>query len=147
LNKGIKYLSNANLVLAFLLMIFVLFLGPTTYIMKFFTTTLGTYIQNLPSMSLRMTPFNEGNSDWILDLTIFDLSCWIGLTHFVITFIALVSHGRLILEFVSVVLLVPTIFVVLWFTVFGVTGINLVYLQRANLIDDINNFVSESALF
>ena len=147
LNKGIKYLSNANLVLAFLLMIFVLFLGPTTYIMKFFTTTLGTYIQNLPSMSLRMTPFNEGNSDWIKDWTIFYWAWWIAWAPFVGTFIARVSRGRTIKEFVSGVLLVPTIFGALWFTVFGGSGINLEYFQGANIIEDINNFGTESALF
>src|SRR5699024_1412543 len=78
------------------------------------------YIQNLPSMSLRMTPFNEGNSDWIKDWTIFYWAWWIAWAPFVGTFIARVSRGRTIKEFVSGVLLCPTIFCVLWFTVFVV---------------------------
>src|SRR5699024_9975291 len=147
LNKGIKYLSNTNLVLAFLLMIFVLFLGPTTYIIKFFTTTLGSYIQNLPSMSLRMTPFNYGYSDCIKDCSFFYWALWIACVTFIGTFIARVSHGRTIKEFVSGVLLVSTIFGALLFTVFGGSGINLEYFQGANIIEDINNFGTESALF
>src|SRR5699024_7048034 len=116
---GISYIFGTNPTFLAQLIIFLLFLGPTTYIMKFFTTTLGTYIQNLPSMSLRMTPFNEGNSDWIKDWTIFYWAWWIAWAPFVGTFIARVSRGRTIKEFVSGVLLVPTIFGALWFTVFG----------------------------
>src|SRR5690625_1245403 len=147
LNKGIKYLSNTNLILAFLLMIFVLFLGPTTFIMKFFTNTFGGYIQNLPSMSLRMTPFSDENSDWIKNWTIFYWAWWIAWAPFVGTFIARVSRGRTIKEFVSGVLLVPTIFGALWFTVFGGATLNLEFFQDANIIEEINNFGTESALF
>lgn len=147
INKGIKYLSNANLVLAFLLMIFVLFLGPTTFIMEFFVSTFGNYIQNLPSMSLRMTPFNESNSVWLKDWTIFYWAWWIAWAPFVGTFIARISRGRKIKEFVSGVLLVPTIFGAIWFTVFGGTAINLEFFQNTNIIESINNFGSEAALF
>jgi len=147
LNKGIKYLSNTNLILAFLLMLFVLVLGPTTFIMKSFTTTIGNYIQNLPSMSLRMTPFSNENSVWIKDWTIFYWAWWIAWAPFVGTFIARVSRGRTIKEFVSGVLLVPTLFGALWFTVFGGASLNLEFFQDANIIEDINNLGTESALF
>src|SRR5699024_4598075 len=64
LNRGIKYLSNTNIVLAIALMLSLLFLGPTTFIMDFFTSTFGSYIQELPSMSLRMSPFSEEGRSW-----------------------------------------------------------------------------------
>ncbi|MFD1172063.1 glycine betaine uptake BCCT transporter [Oceanobacillus picturae] len=147
LNKGIKYLSNANLILAFLLMIFLLFAGPTTYILNLFTNTLGNYIQNLPSMSFRMTPFNEDNTTWINDWTIFYWAWWISWAPFVGTFIARVSRGRTIREFVLGVLLVPTIFGALWFTVFGGSAINLEFFQNANIQADVNAIGTEAALF
>lgn len=147
LNKGIKYLSNTNLILAFLLMIFVLFLGPTTFIMESFVTSFGSYIQNLPSMSLRMTPFSEENSAWLKDWTIFYWAWFIAWAPFVGTFIARVSRGRTIKEFVSGVLLVPTIFGALWFSVFGGSALNLETFHNANIMEEINSFGTESALF
>src|SRR5699024_1087218 len=87
------------------------------------------------------------NSDWIKDWTIFYWAWWIAWAPFVGTFIARVSRGRTIKEFVSGVLFVPTIFGALWFTVFGGSGINLEYFKGANVIEDINNFGTESSLF
>ncbi|GAA0613447.1 glycine betaine transporter OpuD [Virgibacillus siamensis] len=146
LNKGIKYLSNANIILAILLMLFLLFAGPTNFIIKMFTSTFGSYIQNLPSMSFRMTPFNADNT-WVKDWTIFYWAWWIAWAPFVGTFIARVSRGRTIREFVSGVLLVPTIFGALWFSVFGGSAINLEFFQDANLIQDVNEIGKETALF
>ncbi|WP_121605035.1 BCCT family transporter [Virgibacillus sp. Bac332] len=147
LNRGIKYLSNANLMLALLLMLFVLFLGPTNFIMNFFTTTLGSYLQNLPSMSLRMTPFNEENAEWINGWTIFYWAWWIAWAPFVGTFIARVSRGRTIREFVLGVLLVPTIFGALWFSVFGGSAIHLEANAGANIMQYIESGGEQLALF
>src|SRR5690625_2709968 len=147
LNKGIKYLSNTNIVLAIALMLFLLFAGPTNYIMNLFTTTFGSYLQNLPSMSLRMTPFDPENSNWIKDWTIFYWAWWIAWSPFVGTFIARVSRGRTIREFVLGVMLVPTIFGALWFSVFGGTAINLEFFQDANIIESVNAIGEEAALF
>src|SRR5699024_8190235 len=77
LNRGIKYLSNTNIVLAIALMLCMLFLGPTTFIMDFFTSTFGSYVQDLPSMSLRMTPFSDEGTTWLNDWTIFYWAWWI----------------------------------------------------------------------
>ncbi|MFP3513535.1 BCCT family transporter, partial [Peribacillus sp. SIMBA_075] len=77
LDKGIKYLSNANIILAFALMIIVLFAGPTNFIMNYFTSTIGSYIQELPSMSFRLSPLNEGGNQWIQSWTIFYWAWWI----------------------------------------------------------------------
>ncbi|MFC4556963.1 BCCT family transporter [Virgibacillus kekensis] len=147
LNKGIKYLSNTNIVLAIALMLFLLFTGPTTYIMNLFTTTFGSYIQNFPGMSFRMTPFNTEDS-WIQDWTIFYWAWWIAWAPFVGTFIARVSKGRTIREFVLGVLLVPTIFGALWFSVFGGSALNLEHFQDAGLQQLISEYGgTEVALF
>ncbi|KKE78106.1 BCCT family transporter [Bacilli bacterium] len=147
LGRGIKYLSNLNLILAFLLLVFILILGPTNFILNFFTTTLGSYIQDLPSMSLRMSPFNEENMAWTNDWTLFYWAWWIAWAPFVGTFIARVSRGRTIREFILGVLLVPTILGALWFTVFGGTAIHLDFFQGTNIIEEINTSGEEVALF
>ena len=147
LGKGIKYLSNTNLVLALMLMLFVLFLGPTNFIMNLFTTTFGSYIQDIPSMSLRMAPFNESSTDWINGWTIFYWAWWIAWAPFVGTFIARVSRGRTVREFVSGVLLVPTLVGGIWFSVFGGTAIHFDYTKGTNLIAAINDLGEEVALF
>lgn len=147
ISKGIKYLSNTNLILAFLLMIFVLFLGPTQFILELFTNTIGSYVNNLPNMSLRMAPFDEGNAAWIDSWTIFYWAWWIAWAPFVGTFIARVSRGRTIREFASGVLLVPTLFGALWFTVFGGSAIGLEFFEGVNLYDRITAMGEDVALF
>ncbi|MFD2208688.1 BCCT family transporter [Virgibacillus halophilus] len=147
LNKGIKYLSNLNILLAFALMVFLLILGPTRFILEMFTNSLGDYVSNFPKMSLRMAPFDGENAGWIKDWTIFYWAWWIAWAPFVGTFIARVSRGRTIREFVLGVLLVPTIFGALWFAVFGGSAIDLEFFQHANVIQSINDMGEETALF
>lgn len=145
LNKGIKYLSNTNIVLAIGLMIFLLFSGPTNFIMDLFTTTFGGYLQNLPSMSFKLSPFEQ--SSWTQNWTIFYWAWWIAWAPFVGTFIARVSKGRTVREFILGVLLVPTIFGALWFSVFGGTGMHQEYFSDANLQQLISDQGAEVALF
>ncbi|HLR01936.1 MAG TPA: BCCT family transporter [Virgibacillus sp.] len=147
LNKGIKYLSNTNIVLAIALMLCLLFMGPTTFILETFTTTFGSYVQDLPSMSLRMAPFNDDNTSWLNQWTIFYWAWWLAWSPFVGTFIARVSRGRTIKEFVLGVLLVPTIFGALWFAVFGGTTLNLEMFADANIADITEGLGEESVLF
>ncbi|MBO2942662.1 BCCT family transporter [Paenibacillus sp. F411] len=122
LNKGIKILSNTNLVIAVLLMLFVWIAGPTAFIFDTFTTTLGNYVQNIIVMSLRLTPFSQGA--WVGMWTLFYWAWWIAWAPFVGTFIARVSKGRTIKEFVIYVMLVPSAFGFIWFSVFGGTGLH-----------------------
>ncbi|GGH73948.1 glycine betaine transporter [Pullulanibacillus pueri] len=147
LGRGIKWLSNANIVFAVLLMLFLLFIGPTNFLLDFFTSQLGTYIENLPKMSLRLTPFSEKNSAWIQDWTIFYWAWWISWSPFVGTFIARISKGRTIREFVIGVLAVPTIFSALWFAVFGGAGIHLQIFSHVDLTGLIDKQGYEVALF
>ena len=146
LNRGIKHLSNLNVVLALSLMFFLLFAGPTNFIMDLFTTTIGGYIQNLPQMSFRLFPFDQENS-WVQDWTVFYWAWWIAWAPFVGTFIARISKGRTIREFLLGVLLVPTIFGGLWFSVFGGSAIFLEYFNGVSIYDVIDTGGTEVALF
>ena len=143
LQRGIKYLSNANLVLAVILLFGFLILSPTGFVLDLFTTTLGSYVQNLPSMGLRLTPFNEEQANWIKGWTIFYWAWWIAWAPFVGTFIARVSKGRTVREFMIAVLVIPTIVCAFWFAVFGGTAIYFEYFEGAA----ISSQALETALF
>lgn len=145
LQRGIKYLSNLNMVLAVSLMGFLLFLGPTKFIMEVFTSALGEYLQNLPTMSLYLAPFDD--SRWIQDWTLFYWAWWIAWAPFVGTFIARISRGRTVREFVLGVLFVPTLFCAFWFSVFGGTAISLDMFEQAGMKQVIESQGKEVALF
>lgn len=131
LDKGIRILSNTNLYVAVAFMLFVLFAGPTAFIFEVLTTTIGSYFQNLFQMSLALSPFSAGS--WIQDWTLFYWAWWISWAPFVGMFIARISRGRTIKEFVLGVLLVPTLFGFLWFSVMGGTALNLEIFHNGQL--------------
>lgn len=145
LQRGIKYLSNLNMFLAISLLGFLLFFGPTQFIMEVFTSALGKYIHNLPKMSLNLAPFDD--SHWIQDWTLFYWAWWIAWAPFVGTFIARISRGRTVREFVLGVLLVPSLFCAFWFSVFGGTAISLEMFHQAGLKQVIEAQGKEVALF
>ena len=147
LNKGIKYLSNINILIAVLLMFFVLFTGPTKFIMNLLTSTLGAYIQELPRMSFYLGPFNPQANEWIQSWTIFYWAWWIAWAPFVGTFIARISKGRTVREFVIGVLLVPTFFGAFWFSVFGGTGLHMEMSDGIPLFEQMSEQGTEVALF
>ncbi|WP_078430613.1 glycine betaine uptake BCCT transporter [Alkalihalobacterium alkalinitrilicum] len=146
LNKGIRILSKTNIYLAIGLLLFLLFVGPTTFIMGVFTQTLGSYLQNLAGMSFRIDPYNP-ETNWVQGWTIFYWAWWIAWAPFVGTFIARVSKGRTIREFVIGVLAVPTIFGALWFSVFGGTAISLDLHNNIGIMNIIEEQGMELALF
>ena len=115
--RGIKYLSIFNLVLAAALALAVFVLGPTITIIDTFTNTLGSYLSDFVRMSLRTTPFRE--SGWVGDWTVFYWAWWISWSPFVGLFIARVSRGRTIREFIIGTVLAPTLVAFVWFSVFG----------------------------
>jgi glycine betaine transporter len=124
LTRGIKWLSTANVALAGALLLFVLFAsGATNALVGVFTTTLGGYLAELPRMSLQTGPFDEDRSTWISGWTVFYWAWWISWSPFVAAFIARISRGRTVREFVVGVLAVPTLVSGLWFSVFGGAGI------------------------
>lgn len=144
LDRGIKLLSNTNLLMALGLLIFVFVIGPTSFILDTFTSTLGAYLQNLIQMSLRLSPFTE--STWIGTWTLFYWAWWIAWAPFVGMFIARISKGRTIREFVKGVLLVPTLFGFIWFAVFGGTGLRMEIFHNIPLAESAQADVS-TALF
>lgn len=141
--RGIKYMSNANMGLAVLLFISFFFLAPTVFLLNLFTTTFGEYVQNLLVMGTRLAPFNPENAAWLRSWTIFYWAWWIAWAPFVGTFIARVSKGRTVREFVIAVLIVPTLVCSFWFAVFGGTGIYMEY----NLGLNVSGQSMETALF
>ncbi|WP_040224673.1 glycine betaine uptake BCCT transporter [Bhargavaea cecembensis] len=143
LNKGIKYLSNANMVLAVILLILVLAVGPTLLIMNMFTDSIGSYIQNLPRMSFRSAPLNSDQRKWINGWTIFYWAWWISWSPFVGIFIARVSRGRTVREFLVGVLVLPALLSFFWFSVFGATAIDV---QRSGATD-LTGLLTEETLF
>lgn len=143
ISKGIKYLSNINMSLAVILFFTMLILGPTLFLLNMFTTTLGSYIQNVGLMGLRLSPFDETEAAWTQGWTVFYWAWWISWTPFVGMFIARVSKGRTIREFTIAVLLVPTFVCAIWFTVFGGTGIYLEIIQGL----DVSGQSLETAIF
>lgn len=145
LQRGIKYLSNINIVLALSLLGFLFVLGPTKFLMSVFTSTLGNYLSELPRMSLHLAPF--GDQEWIQDWTLFYWAWWVAWAPFVGTFIARVSKGRTVREFVLGVMLVPTLFCALWFSVFGGTAISLEMNGNVGIKDIIDVQGKEVALF
>jgi choline/glycine/proline betaine transport protein len=123
ISAGIKLLSQINVYLAGGLMLFVLLLGPTLFIMKALMENIGFYLQNLPQLATWNETYEA--TDWQQSWTIFYWGWWISWSPFVGMFIARVSYGRTIGEFIKGVLLVPTFITFAWITVFGNSAINL----------------------
>jgi glycine betaine transporter len=138
--RGIKWLSTGNLVLAGLLAAAVLLFGSTVVVLDTFTSTLGAYLSDFVRMSLRMTPFRD--SSWVGDWTIFYWAWWISWSPFVGLFIARVSRGRTIREFLLGTVLAPTLVGFAWFSVMGGTALHLEIFGGAPLAEAVQADVS-----
>lgn len=142
ISKGIKYLSNINMVLAALLLILVIIVGPTILIFNTFTDTIGTYLQNIVRMSFNAAPVDTELRAWIDGWTIFYWAWWISWAPFVGVFIARVSRGRTIREFLGGVLLLPALISFFWFAAFGATAMDV---QMKGT--DLTGLLTEETLF
>lgn len=131
LDKGIRRLSEFNMVLAALLLLFVLLAGPTAALLRGLPDHLGNYLQGLVGMSLRTDAFRS--IEWQKAWTIFYWAWWLSWAPFVGTFIARISRGRTVREFVLGVLLVPTLMSVLWFGVFGGAALRVELFQGGGI--------------
>ena len=121
--KGVKILSELNLTLAFCLLIFVLVAGPTLYLLSAFSDNIGTYFSNLVQLSFKTYVYEQEHTGWFSGWTILYWAWWCSWAPFVGLFIARISKGRTIREFIFGVLVIPSMFGILWFTVFGNTAI------------------------
>ena len=143
IDKGIKNLSNINMFLAFVVLIALFCVGPTLNILNMFTNSLGDYIANFFNMSLRIPQAGGEKFQWLQQWTIFYWAWWVSWAPFVGIFIARVSRGRTIKEFILGVLFVPALVCFLFFAVFGASAI---YLQQ-NGIANIAKEATETATF
>ena len=123
--KGIQYVSNANMVLASLLAIFVFVLGPTVAVLNMVPTAIGNYLQSFFEMAARTADSADGTAgEWLSGWTIFYWAWWISWSPFVGMFLARISRGRTVREFIVGVTLVPAAVTVVWFAIFGGTAIH-----------------------
>jgi glycine betaine transporter len=141
LDKGIKWLSNINMGLAIALMLFVLAAGPTSFLLDVFATGIGDYVAALPSLSLRLFPYRDLEA-WTHSWTLTYFIWWIAWAPFVGVFIARISKGRTIREFVTGVLLAPTAFSLLWFAVFGGAGMHEELHGAGGIVELVNEDVT-----
>lgn len=144
LHKGVKWLSTANIVLAACLMLFVFLLGPTVYVLDTIPASVGGYLHDLLPMASRTGAFTD--RDWLGAWTIFYWAWWLSWAPFVGTFIARISKGRTIREFLFGVLLVPSGATVIWFCVMGGTALRLDATGEADLAGTVKEG-AEASLF
>jgi choline/carnitine/betaine transport len=141
--KGVQFLSNVNMVLAGVLALFVFVAGPTILILNLLPTAIGDYFGNLAQMAARTAASGgDATAEWLAGWTVFYWAWWISWTPFVGMFIARISRGRSIKQFVVGVMLIPSGVSLLWFAIFGGAAINL---QRSGT--DLASQDSESQLF
>jgi choline/carnitine/betaine transport len=130
LDSGVKFLSQLNMGLAALFMLFLLIVGPTIYILGGFTQNLGYYFTILPELSLWTETFRDTN--WQSGWTVFYWAWWISWSPFVGMFIARISKGRSVREFLFGVIMIPTLLSFVWMSVFGGSAL---FLQSSGIID------------
>jgi choline/carnitine/betaine transport len=142
--KGIQWLSNTNMVLAVLLAAFVFVVGPTVFILDLIPTAVGSYFEDLAMMSARTEAAGgDGMAAWLSGWTVFYWAWWLSWTPFVGVFIARISRGRTIRQFVTGVLLVPSLVSLVWFAIFGGAAIR----QQQAGTDLAGSETSEGQLF
>ena len=125
-SKGIQWLSNANMVIAAILAIFVFVLGPTVAQLNMLPTAVGSYLQNFFEMAARTAESSDGQAgEFLSGWTIFYWAWWISWSPFVGTFLARISRGRTVREFCLGVMLVPAGMSTVWFAIFGGTAIKM----------------------
>jgi choline/glycine/proline betaine transport protein len=140
LDKGIRRLSELNMILAIALLLFILILGPTVFLLAAYIQNTGAYLSDIVRNTFNLFAYDK--TDWIGGWTIFYWGWWLAWAPFVGLFIARISRGRTIREFVIGVLVIPTAFTLFWMTVFGNSAIDLIYTQG---VDKLGEMVSTNA--
>ena len=151
IDKGIKILSNTNMVLAFGLMAFVLLVGPTRYILNSSVESVGKYLQNIVWLSFFLDAqggvAKHTGYDWTGSWTIFYWAWWLTWAPFVGVFIARISRGRTIREFILGCMLAPTFMCALWFNILGGTAIHLDMTKNAGIAEATTKDVTNAIFF
>jgi choline/glycine/proline betaine transport protein len=145
--RGMKWLSTSNLLLAGAFLLFLLFAGPTQFLLREFVQSIGQYLQNVVGLSFTVSAFAGAEGErWQATWTTFYWGWWISWAPFVGVFIARVSRGRTVRQFVAGVLLVPTVLTFLWFSVLGGNALYRELVGEGGLVVD-GTVNVESALF
>ena len=145
LDKGIKILSETNMILAVILLLLIFILGPTVFLLQAYLQNIGDYLADIVHNTFNLFAYKKTN--WIGGWTIFYWGWWLAWAPFVGLFIARISRGRTIREFIIGVMLIPTVFTLFWMTVFGNSAIDLVYNQGIVALGDMVSQDSSVALF
>ncbi|UZD61264.1 BCCT family transporter [Brevibacterium sp. JSBI002] len=117
--KGIQWLSNINMVLAVIVALIVFIGGPTLFILNVIPSSVGSFIQDLPQLASRTAADGQGVNEWLSSWTVFYWAWWVSWSPFVGLFIARISRGRTVRQFVTGVLIVPSVVSTIWFAIFG----------------------------
>ncbi|HKJ06426.1 MAG TPA: BCCT family transporter [Flavobacteriaceae bacterium] len=149
IDKGIRFLSEWNMRLALFLLVFVLLVGPTLFLLKSFVQNIGHYIYEFFELSFWTNTYNGVNAEqnWQNSWTVFYWAWWISWSPFVGIFIARISKGRTIKEFILGVLLVPTILTFLWLSVFGGSAIYQELIGNSVITEAVNNNVATAIYY
>lgn len=142
-SKGIKFLSQLNIIAAVLLMLFILAVGPTVFLLGSFSEGIGYYLNEFFSLTFDTHAYEPATQPWFFRWTILYWAWWISWAPYVGLFIAKISRGRSIREFIGAVLIVPTIFNFMWMTVFGNTATWLYRYEADNQLARIVDKVEE----
>ena len=145
LDKGIRRLSEANMILAVSLLVLIFVLGPTVFLLQAYLQNIGDYLADIVHNTFNLFAYKK--TDWIGGWTIFYWGWWLAWAPFVGLFIARISRGRTIREFILGVMLIPTVFTLLWMTIFGNSAIDLVYNQGVAELGEMVSKDSSVALF
>ena len=142
LKTGIKRLSQINMVLCFLILLFVFTTGPTSFILDGLVQNIGSYFQTLLSLATNTQSYID--SSWQNSWTLFYYSWWFAWSPFVGLFIARISYGRSIQEFLLGVVVIPSCLVFIWMGIFGNAALHQEFLEPNSLSDAINNDIAIS---
>jgi len=145
LDKGIRRLSEANMILAVILLVLIFVLGPTVFLLQAYLQNIGVYLADIVHNTFNLFAYKK--TEWIGGWTIFYWGWWLAWAPFVGLFIARISRGRTIREFILGVMLIPTVFTLLWMTIFGNSAIDLVHNQDVAALGDMVSENSSVALF
>jgi choline/glycine/proline betaine transport protein len=145
LDKGIKILSETNMFLAVTLLTLIFVLGPTVFLLQAYLQNVGDYLADIVHNTFNLFAYKK--TDWIGGWTIFYWGWWLAWAPFVGLFIARISRGRTIRQFIIGVMLIPTVFTLLWMTIFGNSAIDLVHNQGVVALGEMVSQDSSVALF
>ncbi|MDO6444545.1 choline BCCT transporter BetT [Colwellia sp. 1_MG-2023] len=145
LDKGVRRLSEANMILAIILLALIFIVGPTVFLLQAYLQNIGEYLADIVHNTFNLFAYKKTN--WIGGWTIFYWGWWLAWAPFVGLFIARISRGRTIKEFIVGVTLIPTVFTLFWMTVFGNSAIDLVYNQGVVELGEMVSKDSSVALF